>query len=586
MEHLEKTEIILKKEAKIAKLEKEIANHRRVIKSLRTRLQNLQTNIRDMERTTFSNISGFIERLLRIEAEFKDLMAKALAHKKIFKDKEIRKLAKELLESISGNNDLTSELFEQQKKASEFNPEDYATEDGEAKSHDPFAEFRPEVSKEEQRSHRKIYLRLSQAFHPDRARNEEEAERNHRLMQQITQAYQQHDIEALLEMERQYLEEEMDPAWLDDAERPTLLDSRIERLKRERGFLLQQKERLSEEIKNIRQSELGQTLTEYERGNRNGDGFEATQVVMETELENLAHLNKVLADALKVGALTPELEGFFLFEEEDDDDDYSALFLGDDSLSAEMRELAELLMGGNPTTPNAKPLFKNDEIVNVDLEKYFDEPDMPSVGTMRVLQHEWQELMGGFTYEVLPEASIISELSEESIMHWIDSRSHLPFIWIDEEDMSKVPKKKKQKDFDTMKAVAIGRKRIYKAFFDNDPKNFPPDRVARLNEILFAYPRFSDGENWMEFFAKNPMSFPFTAKIRKNSFVKSPPKPVNVLDIYEYDQAGGIIMVYSYHNQVQTIPLAFLDIRPKSEQEKIIMDDYQAWAKGRLACFL
>jgi len=73
-------------------------------------------------------------------------------------------------------------------------------------------------------------LNLSKKFHPDKAKDAAQAEEYHSVMQKINDAYQNNDIETLLEMERVYLREEPD---FEGVAMADILQQKIDYLNRE-----------------------------------------------------------------------------------------------------------------------------------------------------------------------------------------------------------------------------------------------------------------------------------------------------------------------------------------------------------------
>ncbi|MEM6263383.1 MAG: hypothetical protein AAGI38_12800 [Bacteroidota bacterium] len=582
MPQLDKTDAIRQKEARIAELEKQITSRRRVIKSLRTILAKLQDSIKEMERTTVSRMSSFAEQIMSLQQELKDLMKQALAHKKIFKDKELREGAEEMYESLAENDELMDMLREQQEESAEFNPEDFAGEDGKARTHDPFAEFRPEVPEEDKRSLRKVYLRLSRAFHPDRARTPEEAERNHNMMQQITAAYQQHDVETLLRMERQYLEEEFDPETAEVNELPSLLDSQIARLEQELDFLTQQKERLSEEIKNTRKSDMGQALTDYDRGNRYGYGFEAQAQQMEEEMQGMIQIRDELKRAVETGKMTPELRE--MFEPVEEDDIFEGLF-GPDGPPPEIQELADMVFGSGPAP--VKTRFETGDFVSFSLDDDFKSNAIGKTAYGMVANVRIDRMFNEVGYGILPEVSAIEKLSNPTVLSWLEHPEPIPLTWIyDEEYLKKAPKKVR-KSFDEVASIALTRRVLYAALFKTEPKTFPPDRAKRLSDILLSQPQLNDGECWINFLRNNRWPQNIRAKVMANPYQTAHRKKVLIQGVNEYDASDGLIMRYEYRNNVALIPLHYLKFDSGSLPPtwKAWVEDYLQWAQWRLPGF-
>ena len=124
-------------------------------------------------------------------------------------------------------------------------------------------------------------------------------------MQQINEAYQNNDIQALLDLEHRYLLEELDLE--SGALSMDVLDGEINRLGKKLDFINKQVQRTSAEIKNIRQSEYGSMLTAVGQAAREGQGVDVLTAHYQQMLELLIKLRDGFKDSLKRKAISPIL---------------------------------------------------------------------------------------------------------------------------------------------------------------------------------------------------------------------------------------------------------------------------------------
>ena len=259
MAQIDKSSEMRAQEVRIEALEKAIKKKRTSVKSLRTRLTNLEAEIREVGEQLSNLAFSMLERTMRLQQEMKVLIDKLLKKRwiKRRKDlaKEIKKGRAELEGStgMDGMDEILEAMGEDPEGWRERRAKEQAGQEGAKDRATFFAQFKQEPSQEEQRDIRQLYLRLSRKLHPDKATNEAEAQQFHGLMQQVTAAYEAHDVEALLALEQRYLDD--DPEGLETLPAEQQLSARaqkIARLERELSFLTQQADRLSAQIKSLR----------------------------------------------------------------------------------------------------------------------------------------------------------------------------------------------------------------------------------------------------------------------------------------------------------------------------------------------
>lgn len=483
-----------RKELQIQELEKAIKKKRTTVKRLRTRLDNLKTDIRDMNRKAGSVMMSFLEKMMKTQQELAEALKKLQESKKVKLTREQRQVVQDMLGDLG---EIQAEL-NQDEDPVEDSQFDFQAEQGEeeeeeeAHSSDIFAEFKPELDKEEKREIRKVYLKLSQAFHPDMATNDQEREVFHRRMQQITAAYQRHDIEALLEMEQSLLADrfEDDPEQAGGTNR---LDEQIARLQRELDFLDGQASRLSQEIKNIRQSDAGQALTDYDRAEREGYGLDTQQQMQEEALQSAQELREMVEQALKTGRISPELAeqltpaptledvleqvfggglGWDDDEDWDDEDDDDAPF------------------HWHPSGAQVGQHIPQDTLVTIKREKGAGLPPyFPPTGSQGiVLPPEIGQ--PPYLVNLVMEPAYYERLSPEAWEYFIDAVSDHPLLTVTADIVETHPDQRPP--FRIQDSLKAGRKGMYEAWLDL--YDFSADFIAWVRQVFLKHPGMADHE--------------------------------------------------------------------------------------------
>jgi len=567
---IEKSQEMRKKEARAAELEEQLKRTRATLKSLKTRLRNTQQRVKEVQQELFNKVSRLQQRLWQGLKNLEQLT------EKLRKDKRLKKQDKALIEEMyrgfaGGIGEEMPDLEAQAAEWAEGQEED-------AKFRDAFKEFRVEPPKEEQRDIRKLYLRLSKQFHPDRAASKKEAEQYHQFQQQINEAYEKYDIQALLDME-QLFGETPGESLPEDAATTDVLDLRISRLEHQLALLQQQQERLSEEIKQLRKSEMGQMLTEVDGMERAGFSMEQGTGLHHIEqiVEILDAFEAALKDTDKRGKMSPLFDsimerimpainplaammdkmmgmdfdedfddGLFWDDEDDEDDEYER---------------------------NPSPLFPPGVFVRIEEEvelEYFDEEErlvqFDATGlsgqVSAALLDEEDEPFYNITLDIasmkqLPAGYIIEEGQEFNYIRYLEEE------WLAEEKgRKKEPRKKVRTEY---------RKVLYQNIFSG----LPPEDARRLQAILLAKPDKSDEDNWLPYLEKN-LPFPFAAYTRGQYGGWRFGQKATVSAYGGFAPDYGLIVQARVGRQTDFVPLAEFYGPPGSKQEQVL-GDYMMW---------
>jgi hypothetical protein len=137
-----------------------------------------------------------------------------------------------------------------------FSAEDFSSEND---------EFQESQSPANSRQIRQTFLRLAEVFHPDKVTDDEVQKHYSEIMKEVNSAYQQRDLARLLELERKY---EAGEKITVESSSESEVKRQCEQLEKDNLLLQAQYENLKAEVRQIRNSEEGQIVTEYRRAQR------------------------------------------------------------------------------------------------------------------------------------------------------------------------------------------------------------------------------------------------------------------------------------------------------------------------------
>jgi predicted nucleic acid-binding Zn-ribbon protein len=173
--------------------------------------------------------------------------------------------------------------------------------------------------REETRKIRQTFLRLAAVFHPDKLPDESKKADYEEVMKEVNAAYQRGDLARLLEIEKQYeVGEIIDFTNADD------LTSRCKQLDRENELLKEQQVAIQKEMREMKKSEPGQMLKEYQTLKKQGvEPIEELMAEAENNLENVQIIRDfVLSFFNKEITVEKFKRGPVLNQIYDDDDDF------------------------------------------------------------------------------------------------------------------------------------------------------------------------------------------------------------------------------------------------------------------------
>lgn len=235
------------------------------IKRKRNELSNFVEKMQDIAREMSQRCHPIVRKIMERDREIHQLFAEVFAERKMGK-KSLKKV-KSIYEYLQEDGIISPNIEETEEDHEDFYEE-------EVKS-------RKEISEppQNQRKMREIFLRLASRFHPDKVTDRETQEQYTAIMQEVNQAYQEGDFAKLLEIERKQHNEDL---IVSTTEQESSAEKHLSRLQRDNEILRQQYEEIKQELRYLRRTPEGMTVTDYRRATREGIDPIA-EVVAETE---------------------------------------------------------------------------------------------------------------------------------------------------------------------------------------------------------------------------------------------------------------------------------------------------------------
>ncbi len=561
-------------EAQVEELKANLKKRKSVLKGLRTRLGNYQKKITEFQTRGMAQILHKMESMDQLRQEIAQL-ALELKSKEAVKTSEREELsviAKEL-----GGDDFMGREYQQfkqdQEHFEEFGFDFQFDEKDSAKMRDMFQEYQVAPEEEEQKDIRKIFIRLSNRLHPDKAKNEKQAQTYHSIMQQINDAYKSNDVNTLLELEAKYLDQS--EIELDESIEviTDILQQKIDKLEQEIFLINGQIERTSGEIHNLRYSELGILLKQLEIAEETGESVEDAVAQMEKSIEEMEQMKALLEESLQMGMVSLKLRHWLnehLVAKQVGFADIQQMIqeeYGEDSDPDEfMQDFFHMMADGF------------DELV--DDEELTFPIDTPVKVAKKVIRNKvnvkgWQgRVIDGYINhdgreycEIALDSISLKSIPEHFLEKAAKERADFFLLEVPVDKLAIAePRDSNDEAFTTYRELY--HRYTWKYVTDD------PAQQQRLYEILTKKLDLQDDSNWDHYLDEN-LTFPFKA-----TYLDRNRKPIEVkaTDIVDYEESYGHIVAVKNKSKYQYIPLCELS-PSKKENDKIkqILQDYKIW---------
>lgn len=573
---------ILEKEATIKRLQSQLKKKKTSLKGLKTRLKNTKNAITEIQQSGSGKMISRMAQMDKLRLEIVELVQQM---KKLKGLSRADKAALKDMEREFASDDMFGEDFKTYKakmdemESGDYDFEAHFDENERAKMRDIFETFAVKPDKEEQKDIRKVFISLSQKFHPDKATTKADEEEYHQMMQQINEAYQAGDIQTLLELEQLFLTENLDlstvQSWTVD-----VLDQEIKRLKRDVQFIESQVARNSLELKNLRASDLGQMLTDIKRAEKQGRGMDAALEQLDESIDRLAKIRDAFEESIKLGNISP-INELMMAETVGEPSQTEMLSMLEDMMSGKMDPNDLANMFGNNDDNDFFGFDNDDDDDEVIENAKFKEGDSVRIGK-NVIDEDSRIGLSGLVGRVEDiyygyDEEIIYEIELDSI-----SLRQLPADFIEEairveDDFQNFELAENQLKKCRARDSAADTKGAYRKNLHRYLWNYLDEVTQkRLQTILLQKPNLLDWENWQLFLEKK-LKFPMAVKSRGMiDFRKG--KRLEITGIAGYNEEAGLIMYVNARNQSGSYPLFDLIPTAKNAALKQIFEDYYIWA--------
>jgi hypothetical protein len=302
-----KSSLLIQKERELKELQKKKTKVIASIKTTKSKLTQLKEDVERVSKEMFNGLARLGD-LSKLAKELK-ILSKELMKKVKLNPRDKRDLNEMLsvatLDDISENVDA---MFEE-KGFDGFNPnepqdtEQFTDEFNRQRVNDMFGKFTVKVDEKEQQQIRKVFLELANRFHPDKASGEQELKLFNDLMQSINGAYQSGDLDELLDIKERFKAYQTSDASTDyDIPILDALESQLLKQRNELTLLENQLNRLKEELKNLKDSELGDLVKTNKQATKQGAG-DAAQFSDGTQqlFEMLEEMKKMMTEWMETG---------------------------------------------------------------------------------------------------------------------------------------------------------------------------------------------------------------------------------------------------------------------------------------------
>lgn len=358
--NIEKSSIVIQKEQLLLDLQKIKKKLLTQLKRNKTSLGKLKEEAVNLQQSMGGRMMTTMMDMAALQKEVKELLEAVLASKKIPADEKVG--LEDIIAMLDGVNvmeemtGMSAEEFAKKQEEAGFNTDEFNRQ----RAFNMFEQFSVEPEEVDQKGMRKTYVKLATRFHPDKAKSKKEKEQFHALMQQIVSAYERGDMEELLVLETKYASTSTlaDMDLNNEGAIVDFLDIEISKVERETELLNKQLQRVKQELKNIRKSELGDMIKSQKDARKYGyNTLEDEVEMMQEEFDKLQKVRNGLQEYLETGVMPEIVQQAFLAPSMEEDlfdlDELLTLF-GDEEEEISPEDLFSKLFGEEITPPTPK----------------------------------------------------------------------------------------------------------------------------------------------------------------------------------------------------------------------------------------
>ena len=355
-----KSSLLIQKEKELKDIQKKKEKISTTIRNTKVKLSDLQSEIERYSKEMINGMSRTAD-LGKLAKEMKALMNELKKKVKLSKkDKndiddvlgnEVLDDITETVDSMFGQNGFGS--AEDFQSGNFGDPNADTDEFNRQRRTEMFGEFAVKLDEGEQQQIRKIFLELANRFHPDKATNEQELKLFNDVMQSINGAYQSGDLQELLDIKERFKSYQTSDASADyDIPVLDVLESHIAKNRNELNLLENQLERLKEEFKNLKNSDLGDMVKQNKKAEKHGGDSSEFNAQTKNLFDLMEEMKKIFIEWMETGKRPAIFKQFVdgthpilqnmpssnMFDFDDDDDE------GDFDLDNMSREEMEEMM--------------------------------------------------------------------------------------------------------------------------------------------------------------------------------------------------------------------------------------------------
>ena len=568
---LAKSPEMLYKEKTVRKLTAKLKKKQTTLRNLKTRLKNTQKEIEEKQKQFYAVGIVQMEDVDNLRKEVVELAEKFLKIKGVPQDD--KEQVRVIVQEFGGENFFGEEYAAHRQMMKEQELDFDYEEASRGKIDGIFKEFQVNPDAKEQRDIRKMFLNLSKKYHPDKAENEKDAEAYHEIMQQLNNAYENNDIQAILDIDRQYSDFESDV----EVTVVTLdyLQARIDSLTRELELIQNQIARTNTELKSLRKSPLGQMLKDFNRADKEGAGLEQMATQIDLTIKMFGQLKACLEDSIKLKRLSPTFEDF-----------------ADEYLSSP-DDVLEML--ANFIDEFDEDMFDDEEYWEDEEDYYHKEPDFQRDSTVRIISNI---KLQGTNVSIKGWVGRVDEVLEIT-----EDDKILYSVSFDKESLAKMPKKYLQDSREgnemhyfpytevwehqleaceprsTMDEDNYAQRKIFHAYQWN---YLGKEKAEKMQKIMFRLSKGSDESNWKTYILEN-MYFPFEATLCIDLYSNRKKQRVTVLGLEKNPNpvtlfTFGLAINVRIGRKTECVSLSEIEV-PKDHKYYELLTLYREWER-------